>query len=306
VRDGVVGRLIDKWLKAGVMEEGMLSYRDEGTPQGGVICQHVLWRRGWLSPLRSGCPLLSNIYLHEVLDEWFEREVQPRMKGRAFLVRYADDFVIGFECGEDARRVHEVLPKRFARYGLALHPDKTRLVAFGPPDPRSAQGKDNDHEDQTPPASGPGGAARSFDFLGFTHHWGRARKGGFAVKQSTAGNRLTRTLRKVREWMRKNRHQPVHEQWRTLKRKVQGHHAYYGISGNSRGVGRFDYAVRREWYKWLNRRGGRKPLTWERYAQWLRELFVWPGLPHRQRINNTRSEPSNGGTGCGKSARLDL
>lgn len=289
VRDGVVRRLIDKWLKAGVMEEGTLSYRDEGTPQGGVIS-----------------PLLSNIYLHEVLDDWFEREVQPRMKGRAFLVRYADDFVIGFECEEDARRVHEVLPKRFARYGLTLHPDKTRLVAFGPPDPRSAQDKDNHHQNQPPPASGPGGAARSFDFLGFTHHWGRARKGGFAVKQCTAGKRLTRALSRVREWMRRNRHQPVHEQWRTLKRKVQGHHGYYGIAGNSRGVGRFDYAVRREWFKWLNRRGGRKPLTWDRYAQWLTELFVWPGLPNRQRITKTRSEPSNGGTGCGKSARPDL
>ena len=259
MRDGVVRRLIDKWLKAGVMEQGTLSYRDEGTPQGGVIS-----------------PLLSNIYLHEVLDLWFEREVQPRMKGRAFLVRYADDFVIGFEHEEDARRVHNVLPKRFERYGLTLHPEKTRLVAFVPPAPESAQRRGNHEQATGPPAQGPKREPRSFDFLGFTHYWGRSRRGKPVVQRSTAGKRLTRALKSLREWMRQHRHEPVREQWRTIKSKVQGHHAYYGISGNGHGVWRFSHEARREWFKWLNRRGGRKPLTWDRYGQWLKEVFPWP------------------------------
>lgn len=234
IRDGVVRRLIDKWLKAGVMEQGTLSYRDEGTPQGGVIS-----------------PLLSNIYLHEVLDLWFEHE-------------------------EDARRVHNVLPKRFERYGLTLHPEKTRLVAFAPPAPESAQRKGNHEQATKPPAQGPKREPRSFDFLGFTHHWGRSRRGQPVVQRSTAGKRLTRALKSLREWMRQHRHEPVREQWRTIKSKVQGHHAYYGISGNGRGVWRFSHEARRAWFKWLNRRGGRQPLTWDRYGQWLREVFPWP------------------------------
>jgi len=139
VRDGVLLRLIGKWLKAGVMEDGGVSYPDSGSPQGGVIS-----------------PLLSNVYLHYVLDEWFEREVRPRLKGRAHLVRYADDFVIGFTDEEDARRVMRVLPKRFGRYGLGLHPDKTRLVPFRQPPARPGGGPDN----------GTGGGPGSFDFLG--------------------------------------------------------------------------------------------------------------------------------------------
>ncbi|MEK7371691.1 MAG: group II intron reverse transcriptase/maturase, partial [candidate division NC10 bacterium] len=142
VRDGVILRLIGKWLNAGVMEGLMLSHPESGTPQGGVIS-----------------PLLANIYLHEVLDEWFVREVQPRLRGRAALVRYADDLVFVFARKDDAERVFEVLPKRFGKYGLTLHPDKTRLVPFHRPD-RGDGGGD-----------GPG----TFDFLGFTHHWGLSR-----------------------------------------------------------------------------------------------------------------------------------
>src|SRR5882762_3184067 len=142
IRDGVLLRLIDKWLKAGVLESGTLSVPEAGTPQGGVIS-----------------PLLANVYLHYVLDVWFAEEVKPRLKGRAFLVRYADDFVMGFACEEDARRVLDVLPKRFGKYGLTIHPEKTRLVAFAPPG-RS----DRD---------GPGVATQpgNFDLLGFRHFW---------------------------------------------------------------------------------------------------------------------------------------
>jgi RNA-directed DNA polymerase len=259
IRDGVIRRLIDKWLKAGVMEQGKLSYQDEGTPQGGVIS-----------------PLLSNIYLHEVLDEWFESEVQPRMSGRAFLVRYADDFVIGFEHEEDARRVLAVLPKRFERFGLKLHPEKTRLVEFKPPPARKRRPEeDNDNNEQQPPRN-PEGAPRTFDFLGFTHYWGHTRKGKPIVKRRTASNRLTRSLKALRDWMRQHRHDPVREQWRTLMSKVRGHASYYGVPGNSQGIGGFSHQAQNEWFKWLNRRGGKRPLSWEKYAQWLKGIFRWP------------------------------
>jgi group II intron reverse transcriptase/maturase len=148
-RDGVVLQLIGKWLNAGVWEDGTRTYPDQGTPQGGVIS-----------------PLLANIYLHYVLDEWFEQEVRPRLQGRVFLIRYADDFVIGCACEADARRLLDVLPKRFGKYGLTLHPDKTRLVPFGRPCRPSARS-----------SSGPPTRPGTFDFLGFTHYWGRGREG---------------------------------------------------------------------------------------------------------------------------------
>src|SRR3954467_954098 len=148
VRDGVLLRLIGKWLKAGVQEDGCITRPESGSPQGGVVS-----------------PVLANAYLHEVLDTWFERAVKPRLKGRASLIRYADDAVLVFEVEGDARRVLDVLPKRFGKYGLTLHPEKTRLVPFQRP-PLSA-----------PPDAPRGGRPATFDFLGFTHHWGRPRKG---------------------------------------------------------------------------------------------------------------------------------
>jgi len=171
IRDGVLLRLIDKWLNAGVLEAGTLTVPEAGTPQGGVIS-----------------PLLANVYLHYVLDVWFAEEVQPRLQGRAFLIRYADDFVMGFACEEDARRVLEVLPKRFGKYGLTLHPGKTRLVAFRPPAPSAAS------------AAGKGGSPGTFDLLGFTHYWGRSRAGKWVVKRRTAASRLQRAIMKIATW----------------------------------------------------------------------------------------------------------
>jgi group II intron reverse transcriptase/maturase len=168
VRDGVLLRLIGKWLNAGVSESGSITYPEEGSPQGGVIS-----------------PLLANIYLHYVLDDWFVRDVQPRMNGKVFLIRYADDFVIGFTEESDARRMMDVLPKRFGKYGLTLHPDKTRLIPFRKPrTPNRSSGSDDD---------GPG----TFDLLGFTHHWALSRKGSWVVKQKTARSRFTRGLRAI-------------------------------------------------------------------------------------------------------------
>jgi RNA-directed DNA polymerase len=244
VSDGVLIRLIGKWLKAGVMEAGVVRHPKTGTPQGGVIS-----------------PLLANVYLHEVLDVWWERDVQPRMSGRTALVRYADDFVLLFEKEEDARRVEAVLRKRFEKYGLKLHPEKTRLVKFERPEPR--------------PPGGDGGASLSFDLLGFTHFWGKSRKGSWVVKRKTMSARLSRTLKRISMWCSVHRHLPIKEQHAALGRKLRGHDAYYGITGNARALSLLRLLVRRIWQKWLNRRSWKTALTWTRMNRLL-EVFPLP------------------------------
>jgi group II intron reverse transcriptase/maturase len=233
VRDGVIRRVVDKWLKAGVMEEGNLRHSTTGTPQGGVIS-----------------PLLSNIYLHEVLDVWFETAVKPRLAGAAFLIRYVDDFVLVFQLESDARRVLEVLPKRFGRYGLGLHPDKTRLVRFEPPrsptEPRQEE-------------------PRSFDLLGFTHYWERSRRGYWVVKRKTASNRFTRSLRRIDLWCRGHRHTPIPWQHAKLQDKLRGHDEYYGITGNSKALSSLRHWVKRIWRKWLSRRSRTSKVNWVRF-----------------------------------------
>jgi RNA-directed DNA polymerase len=250
VRDGVLLRLIDKWLQAGVLEGTELTLPEAGTPQGGVIS-----------------PLLANIYLHYVLDVWFEQEVKPRLKGRAFLVRYADDFVMGFACEEDARRVLDVLPKRLGKYGLTIHPDKTRLVPFVRPPQR--------------PTTAGGGARppESFDFLGFTHFWSRSKSGSWVVKRKTAGSRFRRAVRKIADWCRLNRHLPVGEQFQALWRKRRGHFQYYGgLVGNSRALWCFRDRVQVIWGKWLSRRGGTRGRPWARLTEILKR-FALPKPP---------------------------
>jgi group II intron reverse transcriptase/maturase len=225
VNDGVLTRLIGKWLNAGVMEAGQLSYPERGTPQGGVIS-----------------PLLANIYLHEVLDVWFENEVVPRLRGAACMVRYADDAVLVFETREDAERVLEVLPKRFEKYGLTVHPAKTKLVSFKIP-------KDGDGDKPKP---------GTFDFLGFTHYWARSRQGAWAIKRKTARARLERALKAIAIWCRRHMHDPVRDQWKILSSKLRGHYQYYGVRCNYRGLDTYRHYVKRIWFKWLNRRSGRR------------------------------------------------
>jgi group II intron reverse transcriptase/maturase len=242
VRDGVIVRLIGKWLNAGVLESGSLTYPEAGSPQGGVIS-----------------PLMANIYLHEVLDTWFEHLVKPVLKGQAFIIRYADDAVLVFEEERDARRVLEVLPKRFGKYGLTLHPEKTRLVPFQRP-----RGRDTKAGGKDDPSPG------TFDLLGFTHFWALSRKGNWVVKRKTAKERFTRALKKVTEWCRKNRHLRVEKQWQALKRKLTGHYGYYGITGNSKALGQFGYRVKHVWRKWLSRRSQRGLLSWETFERLLK------------------------------------
>lgn len=234
VGDGVIRRLIGKWLSAGVLDNGVMSYPETGTPQGGVIS-----------------PMLSNIYLHNVLDLWFEQEIKPRLKGRAWMVRFADDFVMGFEHEQDARQVYAMLFERFEKYGLKIHPDKTRLVPFYPP-------------------SRNGGKRETFDFLGFTHHWGTSRKGRAIVVRQTMRKRLTRALDGLRQYCRANRSRELGEQWKALKQKMQGHYAYYGIIGNMRQLANYAYHAERIWRYWLNRRSRTRDMPWERFKRVLR------------------------------------
>ena len=246
VRDGVILRTIGKWLKAGVMEDGAIRYPKQGTPQGGVVS-----------------PLVSNIYLHEVLDVWFEREVRSRLDGEAVLIRFADDFVMLFTHERDARRVQAVLPKRFGKYGLAIHEGKTRLVDF-----------------RRPP--GKRGKSATFDFLGFTHYWGLSRKGNRVVQRKTAKKKLKQAVRRVYQWCRVHRHMPVKEQWRSLCRKLLGHYGFYGITFNSRSLNRFYEQVQRAWHKWLNRRSRDKHMPWERFRRLLgRYPLPRPRIVHK-------------------------
>ena len=250
VRDGVLTRLIGKWLQAGVQEDGTVTYPEAGSPQGGVIS-----------------PVLSNIFLHYVLDEWFEQVVKSRLRGRAYLIRYADDFVIGFTDEKDARRVLKVLPQRFSKYGLTIHPDKTKLIPFAQPSPRAA-GK----------GAGAGPQPGTFTLLGFTHYWGRSLKGNWVVKRKTASSRLSRAVRSIALWCRFNRHQPLGEQQHTLGQKLRGHFAYYGITGNRKSLSWFRYEVVRCWRKWLNRRNRERSLDWDLFN---RLLERYPPPPAR-------------------------
>jgi group II intron reverse transcriptase/maturase len=246
VRDGVISRVIGKWLKAGIMEDGQLRYPHQGTPQGGVIS-----------------PLLANIYLHEVLDSWFEHQVRPRMVGKAELVRFADDFVVVFSKAHDAQRVYEVLPKRFARFGLEIHPGKSRLLDFS----RPGTGGDK-----------PG----TFSFLGFTHHWGKSRKGNWVVRRKTSGKKLVASIRRIYQWCKLNRHMPVSKQRDKLSRKLKGHYGYYGITGNGRSLYRFYEQVRNAWQKWLDRRSRGHDMPWERFKRLLKRYpLPLPRIVHQ-------------------------
>jgi len=256
VRDGVLLRLIGKWLNAGVLEGMELSYPEAGTPQGGVIS-----------------PLLANIFLHEVLDRWFHDVVVPRLSRTARLFRYADDAVLLFDTRADAERVMQALPKRFGRYGLTLHPDKTRLVEFRRPDLYSPNGEPN----------GPG----TFDLLGFTHYWGKSLSGKWIVKRKTAKDRFRRALKRIRIWCKIHRHDDICEQQRALGQKLRGHYEYYGIHGNSKALAVFFFRVKATWLKSLGRRSQRDKMDWDR----LDRLLQQSPLPE-PRITHPLSPPS--------------
>lgn len=248
IRDGVLRRAIDKWLAAGVMEEGQVRHPETGTPQGGVIS-----------------PLLANLYLHEVLDQWFEGQLKAKLQGQGTLVRYADDAVMVFSCEQDAQRVMKVLPKRFGKFGLTLHPEKTRLLEFKQP----VQGG----KSATPRDSRQGG---SFAFLGLSHYWGRSLKGYEVVKRKTESKRLSRSLKAMAQWCREHRHEPLWWQAKQLASKLRGHFAYYGLPANSKALWGFREAVVRTWRKWLSRRSQRGAQSWKNFGLLLKRYPLPP------------------------------
>jgi RNA-directed DNA polymerase len=251
IRDGVIQRLIGKWLNAGVLEDGAVTRLEAGSPQGGVVS-----------------PVLANIFLHEVLDVWFHREVCGRLRGRAHLVRYADDAVMLFEYEEDARRVMTVLPKRFGKYSLTLHPGKTRLLPFKRPDRMTRTRGDDDGPDE------PG----TFNFLGFTIHWARSpMTGKWVVKMRTAADRFRRALRSLSQGCKANRHEPLDRQQQALNHTLRGHYGYYGRKGNRAGCWSLQRRAVLEWWRWLRRRSQRG-LSWDTMARLLQRYpLLTPG-----------------------------
>ena len=250
VSDGSVLRLIQKWIKVGVIEDGKLLVSETGTGQGQPIS-----------------PLLANIYLHHALDEWFEEVVKPRLKGEAYEIRFADDAILCFQHREDAEKVMRVLPKRFAKYGLTLHPEKTRLIEFGRHAARNAKKQGKQPE--------------SFDFLGFKHLCARSRKGGFTVHVKTLAKRLRRGLKAIADWCKQHRHTPVNQQQKALNAKLRGHYQYYGRPTNYYSIKQFYRRVCRIWREWLGRRTRGRPLTWDRYNAILRQHpLLSPRITH--------------------------
>jgi group II intron reverse transcriptase/maturase len=244
VQEGSILRLIGKWLHAGVVEGETVLQSETGSPQGAV-----------------GSPLLGNVFLHQVLDEWYGRVVRPRMRGRTFLIRYGDDFVLGCELETDARRIMAVVPKRFARFGLTIHPQKTAVVAFSKP---SAQAE--------------GTAEKStFEFLGFTPYWARARQGYWGMTRRTAKKRVRRTLTALWQWCRSQRHCKVEEQHQELSQKLRGHYQYYGIRGNYRLLEVVLRHAENAWRYWLSRRSQKGRITGNKLVRW-REQFPLPTL----------------------------
>ena len=236
-------RMLKRFLRSGIMENGKYSDTPMGTPQGGIVS-----------------PVLANIYLHYVLDLWFEKVMRKNCRGYTGMVRYCDDFVICVEKEEEARLIMDRLKERLAKFGLKVSIEKTRLISFG-------RGT---------------GSRETFNFLGFTHFNARARKGGYKVGRKTEKSRFSRSLKNLNEWLKDVRNTcKAKEWWKMLVAKVQGHYRYYGVSENLRSLVRFKHMVRRLVRKWLNRRSQKKTMSWGKMAEYLeRHPLPIPKIHH--------------------------
>ncbi len=242
IADKRIQRMVKRFLRAGVYEDGNVMISDEGTPQGGVIS-----------------PLLANIYLHYALDLWFEKAYRKRCSGYARLIRYADDFVVCFQYKTDAERFHEELGKRLGKFGLEVEPTKTKVMEFGRFAVKNAKNK--------------GGKAETFDFLGLTHYCGTRKNGkGFRMKRVTARKKFIAKLKIFKEWLKMARTMKTKDLWETIKAKLRGHYNYYGVTDNIFGITRFGKEVVKLLFKWLNRRGKRNCLNWERFNKMLKRF----------------------------------
>lgn len=245
IGDKRIQRMVKRFLKAGVAEDGSITVSDEGTPQGGVIS-----------------PLLANIYLHYALDLWFEKVVRKNCTGYARMIRYADDFVVCFQYKTDAEKFRRELVKRLAKFGLEVEPTKTKVIEFGKFAVQNAKAR--------------GERPATFDFLGFTHYCCRSKDGKwFRMKRKTARKRFTAKVQAFKEWLKKSRTLKTAELWETAKAKLRGHFAYYGVTDNAKGISRFAREVTQLLFKWLNCRGKRRCLNWTRFSLTL-ERFPLP------------------------------
>ena len=242
IADKRIQRMVKRFLRAGVSEDGSVTVSDEGTPQGGVIS-----------------PLLANVYLHYALDLWFEKVYRKSCTGYARIIRYADDFVVCFQRKPDAERFREELGKRLDKFGLEVEPTKTKVMEFGRFAVRNAGKR--------------GERAGTFDFLGLTHYCGTRKDGkGFRMKRVTARKKFTGKLKIFKEWLEKARIMKTKELWEIVKAKLRGHYAYYGVTDNLTGIKRFGMEVNKLLFKWLNRRGKRACLTWQKFCEMLKRF----------------------------------
>jgi len=230
--------LIRRFLKAGYSESGKLIRTEQGTPQGGNLS-----------------PMLANIFLHYVLDLWFDKCVKPVVHGQCHLVRYADDFVCMVQHQQSACEIERMLRERFAKFGLRLHPEKTRTISFG----RYERDK----------ARRQGRKSNTFDFLGFTHYCGCSRRGKFMVGRKTSVKKFRKSCKQMNTWLRQVRNvMCIRDIWLLYAAKLRGHYNYYGVSGNSRMISRFGYVSFRALKKWLNRRSQHKSFTWKQLNEY--------------------------------------
>jgi len=240
IKDPSLLLLIRRFLKAGYIDAGEFVLTTKGTPQGGNLS-----------------PILSNIFLHYVLDLWFEKRIKPQARGVCHLVRYADDFICMVQHVDDARHIEQAMRERFAKFDLELHPDKTRVIGFS----RGAMNrvKEDKH------------TAYTFDFLGFTHYWGKSRRGNLTLCRKTSAKRFRKACKELSTWLQRIRcTAKLKEWWPTLQAKLRGHYQYYGISGNSRAIERYHYVTKRLIFKWLNRRSQKVSFNWSGFDAYLK------------------------------------
>jgi len=252
INDGSLLRLIGRFLKAGIMEEGRFISTDTGTPQGGIIS-----------------PLLANIYLHYILDLWFEKVIRKHQRGYAQLIRYADDFVVCFKYHDEGVAFMEKLKERLSKFGLRIAESKSRVLEFGRYASERTRRK--------------GKRVGTFDFLGFTHYCGKSRKGGFILGRRTSDKKFRAAMKAMNVWLKGIRNRvKLSVWWKVLKSKLAGHYQYYGISGNSRGIGEYNQRVRRLAFKWINRRSQKQSYTWDQFCGFLKyNPLPKPVLCHR-------------------------
>lgn len=237
IKDKNIMRLINQWLRTGVVDGKSMQRNTKGTPQGNIIS-----------------PLMCNVYMHYVLDQWMDKTIRPLLKGECFIIRYADDFVIGFEYEEDACRVMQTLPKRMGKYGLTIHPEKSHLFEFVP----EITGKRS-----------------TLDFLGFTHYWTKSQRGNNIIKRRTGKKGLHKAIGKIQDCCKYNRHMRLKEQYQLLCSKLRGLYQYYGIRGNYFSIKTLYQKAIHSWLYWLNRRSQHNSYTWKGYQELLKH-FVLP------------------------------